>query len=110
MDKQVEKIRDAVSKIPGSKPIEDDGELREAIEQIDASLESLEKHPQSEKIRDALAEVAEKIDPEKEPDEENLASRVLHLLTDELNHYEDEHPGTTLLVGRLANALAVFGL
>ena len=116
MDKQVERIRDAVLKIPGSETLENDSELREALEEIDASLQSLQAHPHSDRIHCALTEAADnlhqKVSDDDSPlaEEENLASRVLHRLTEELEHQEEEHPGATLLLGRLANALAVFGL
>lgn len=109
MDKEVEKLKEAISKVPGIPNVEDDAELCGALTDIDQSLKALETHPHSEEIHQALSEAVQELRKEG-ASEESSTSRVLHRLSEDLNRYEDTHPGVTLLVSRLANALAVYGL
>ncbi len=109
MDKQVEKIRDALSRIPGNTDLEDESEIGKALEDINSSLELLKGHPHAEKIRAALAKTAIQLDEENGSDDD-LTSKLLHRLSEELNECEEAHPGATLLISRLANAFAVYGL
>ncbi len=109
MDKQVEKIRTALSRIPGDAESGDESEITKALSEIDSSLNMLKNHPHSEGIQSALAQTATQLD-EEDDSKEGLTSQILHRLTNELNEYEDAYPGATLLVSRLANALAVYGL
>lgn len=109
MDKQVEKIRSALSRIPGDSESGDESEINKALNEIDSSLDVLKNHPHAGKIQAALAETAVQLD-EEDDSKEGLTSQILRHLTDELNEYEEAYPGATLLVSRLANALAVYGL
>ncbi len=109
MDKLVKKIKDELARIPGSGEANDEAEVNEALDQIDSSLDMLKGHPHSGGIHEALSKAVDHLDEDSE-NEEGAVSKILHRLTDELNEYEDAHPGATLLVSRLANALAVYGL
>ena len=105
MDKQVKRIKAALDQLSRGEQQQDDEEIGEALNQIDSSLDQLTGHPRSESIREALAQTAEQLNQE-----EGTASTILHRLHEDLADYEEAHPNVTLLIGRLANALAVYGL
>lgn len=109
MDNQVKKIKEALSRIPGDAESGDESEISKALDEIDSSLNLLKNHPHSEEIQAALTVTATRLGGE-DRSEGDLVSQVLIRLTDELNEYEENFPGATLLVSRLANAFAVYGL
>ena len=86
-----------------------DDEAREALATLEAAVEEIGRHPDSAQVREVVSETAGALSKtDGEPD--GGLSEKWGGLKDHLVHWEDDHPGIVLAIGRLSNSLATFGL
>lgn len=102
MKDELEKIRTALEAIGAY-----DESTREALMSLEDAIDEIDLHPELERIHGVVGETAIGIS-EREGD--GLISKRWHELKDHLESWEEHHPGTTVIVGKVADAFAVIGL
>lgn len=86
-----------------------DGETAEALSSLEEALDEIELHPEVGVVRATFRETTEGAKAASESKDGVLAERWSQL-KDHISDWESDHPGATLVVGRMANALAAVGL
>lgn len=108
MRKEIEEIRDALSSIDAL-----DEETGEALQSLEDSIDELESHPAADRVRDVASETAARVRAGRatgEGEEEPPISGRWASLRGHLDEWEDRHPRVTMVIGRMADALAAVGL
>jgi hypothetical protein len=101
MRKEIEEIREALIAIDAL-----DEKTTEALSHLEESIDEIESHPASDKVREVVSGTPHQVKTEDSPS----ASDEWHSLRDHLVEWEDHHPRVTLVIGKMAEALAVVGL
>jgi len=106
MREQLEEIRRALVARGALDP-----EANEALETLEASLESTERHPESGRIEEVVRHTAGSLSGGNgdEGGADGLSAKWKEL-KEGIVHWEEEHPRVVMAVGRISDALAVVGL
>jgi hypothetical protein len=104
MNKELEEIRKALIAIDAY-----DEEAQESLAVLEAALIEIDHHPESSRVKDLVKETASGLALAKENPDQNLGGKWEDLKGG-VSHWEEDHPGVVLAIGRVSNALAVLGL
>lgn len=108
MRKEIEEIRRALLAMDAL-----DDEAAEALATLEEALEDIEQRPDSERMREIVLSTAGALG--RGSGEAGAGARdglagKWRELKENLSHWEEEHPGVVLAVGRISDSLAVVGL
>jgi chromosome segregation ATPase len=101
---EIEKIRQALIAINGL-----DDEAKEALATLEAAIEEIDRHPESDRVKGVVRETAGTLAMSDEDAHRRLAGKWEEL-KESISHWEEEHPSIVLAIGRVSNSLAAFGL
>jgi len=88
-----------------------DTEATEALEALQSALESVDRHPDSDRIEEVVRHTAGSLSGAGDATEETTGlSAKWQELKEGIVHWEEEHPRVVMAVGRISDALAVVGL
>lgn len=104
MRKEIEEIREALISIDAL-----DEKTGEALEQLEHSIDEIESHPAADQVRSVASETASAVHADSKG-REAAVSEQWHSLKEHVEEWEDHHPRVTLVIGKMAEALAVVGL
>ena len=104
MRREIEEIREALLSIDAL-----DEETSEALRQLEASIDDIESHPAVEKVRNVASDTAAEVHADSKGKEAEVSAKW-HSLKEHVDEWEDHHPRVTLVIGKMAEALAVVGL
>ncbi len=104
MHKEIEEIRQALIAINGL-----DDEAREALATLEASIDEIDRHPESDRVKGIVRETAGTLATSDEEAHRGLSGKWEDL-KDSISHWEEEHPSVVLAIGRVSNSLAAFGI
>ena len=102
MKKELEEIRSALESIGAY-----DESTQEALQSLEEAIDEIDTHPELERIHGVVGQTAAGISAK---EGEGAVSKRWHELKDHLDEWEDHHPRATMIVGKVADALAVVGL
>jgi chromosome segregation ATPase len=101
---EIESIRRALASLDAL-----DEETRGALATLEAALDEIDRLPESQRVREVVAETAGSLASGEEDSSGGLAERWSEL-KEQVGHWEEEHPRLVLAIGRVSNSLAAFGL
>lgn len=104
MLKEIEEIRQALIAINGL-----DDEAEEALATLEAAIEEIDRHPESDRVKGVVKETAGTLASPDVEAQHGLAGKWVEL-KESISHWEEEHPSVVLAIGRVSNSLAAFGI
>jgi len=104
MRKEIEEIRQALIAINGL-----DEEAQEALATLEAAIEEIDRHPESDLVKGIVRETAGTLAGSDEAAHSGLSDKWENL-KESISHWEEEHPSVVLAIGRVSNSLAAFGI
>lgn len=104
MRDEIQEMREALASIGAL-----DGETGEALASLEEALEEIESHPEVGVVRTTCRETTESAAAASSSKDGVLAGKWSQL-KDHVRDWEKDYPGATLVIGRMANALASVGL
>ncbi|MDF1825193.1 MAG: hypothetical protein P1U68_11155 [Verrucomicrobiales bacterium] len=99
MKKEIEEIREALKAIDAY-----DEETGDALDSLEKALDEIDQHPALGKLQETISGTSERMRSQEK------SAESWDSLKDQLDEWEDEHPGLVLSVGKMARVLAVLGL
>ena len=102
MRKEIEELREALESLEGWNE-----ESEDALRSLEESIDEIDRHPASGRVRTVVAETASGARP---GEEESSMAANWHALQDHLREWEDDHPTPVIVAGKVARALAVLGI
>ncbi len=104
MREEIQEMREALASIGAL-----DGETGEALASLEEALDEIESHPEVGVVRATFRETIENAEAASASKDGALAGKWSQL-KDHIREWEKDHPGATLVIGRMANAFASVGL
>lgn len=104
MRSEVQEMRDALEAIGAL-----DGETAEALALLEGALDEIELHPEVGVVRSTFRETTENAAAASASKEGGIAEKRSQL-KDHIDEWEKDYPAATLVIGRMASALASVGL
>ena len=104
MRDEIQEMREALAAIGAL-----DGETGEALQSLEEALDEIESHPEVGVVRTTFRETTANAKAASDSKDGVLAAKWSQL-KEQIKDWEEDHPAVTLVVGRMASALASVGL
>ena len=108
MRREIEEIKKSLGAIDAL-----DEKTGEALQALEEAMEEIDRHPAVVQVHGVIGDTAteaRRLNGEDGPPDEGVISDKWRSLKEHLDEWEDHHPNVVLVVGKMAEALAVVGL